>query len=98
MRSRSRKKRSTRRRPKRNSERKCLIYVKPGCSACENAKKLFKTKKIRYRSVNGIENQIEVDRMMERIGRSDFKTWPKIFDIQGKFVGGFSDLQKILLG
>jgi glutaredoxin len=39
-------------------------------------------------------NNPKLEARMKAIGRSDFKTWPRIFR-GNTFVGGFSDLEKL---
>jgi glutaredoxin len=70
-----------------------LIYAKDGCPYCEKAKNLLKNKNQKVEVINGVNNP-DVDKKMTEIGRSDYKTWPKIFR-NGEFIGGFVDLEKL---
>ena len=77
---------------------KWMIYTKLGCSSCEKAVKLLEQKNILFDKKIGVDkaNKVieEVDKKMKEINKEDFKTWPKIFDNKGEFVGGFIDLEK----
>ncbi|KHJ79535.1 glutaredoxin [Oesophagostomum dentatum] len=76
-----------------------MIYTKDGCSFCAKAKELLNQEKIEYKECN-------VDRIKEKtpeaynprvnglVYMTRQTTMPQIF-ICGKFVGGFTDLDKL---
>lgn len=76
-----------------------VIYTKEGCPYCKNAKDMLHERvgksKSSVKIIDGKIHVKEVEDEMKRVGREDFKTWPKIF-LNGQFVGGFSDLQNKL--
>ncbi|KAK6739769.1 hypothetical protein RB195_008328 [Necator americanus] len=76
-----------------------MIYTKDGCSFCTRAKELLNKEKIEYKECN-------VDRLKEE-NPKEYKprvnglvymtkqtTMPQVF-ICGRFVGGFTDLDKL---
>lgn len=67
------------------------IYVHPElgekCPSCKNAKEYLKSRGIPFDSING-KNAPK--------SSNHHKTWPKIYDPTGKFIGGYSDLQKMV--
>ena len=78
-----------------------IIYSQPGCTACESAKNLLKSKKIEYQelilNVGQVQEEgktyVPVQHLKDR--RPDAKTIPQIFD--GKhYIGGFKELQNYL--
>ena len=71
-----------------------VIYTKQGCGYCENAKNLMKTNNFNFNIISG-ENNKEILEIMKKIGKSDFKTWPKIFK-NNNFIGGYNDLKNLL--
>lgn len=73
---------------------KWVIYSKRGCPACTGAKDLMTQEGIKYIEIDGPSNLMEVDKVMLKIGKADYNYWPKIFDENGKWVGGFTDLKQ----
>ena len=78
-----------------------VIYSQPGCSACESAKGLLKTKKIPYTELilnvgqpqEEGKTYVPVQHLKDKVPNA--RTMPQIFD--GKFhIGGFPELQKYL--
>ncbi len=70
-----------------------------GCGACARTKDMLENRAKRYPDVNisfipGVGNP-EVEKQMKKVGKEDFKTWPKIF-LNGQFVGGSTDLENKL--
>jgi thioredoxin reductase (NADPH) len=71
-----------------------FVYTLDGCPWCEKAKELLKDKKKKFVAKNGVNNT-EVVEKMKKIGREDYKYWPKIF-LNDEFIGGYTDLEKRL--
>jgi len=61
------------------------IYTKDGCPACAGAKQLMEKRGYKFQAIRGEEHN----------PRPSYKTWPKIYNPKGKFIGGFGDLQKL---
>jgi ribonucleoside-diphosphate reductase alpha chain len=75
-----------------NNEDKIIIYTKPTCKYCVQAKQLLKSKNMKFIEYN-IENpdyKIEMDRKT-----NGAKTVPQIF-MDGELIGGFDALNKLL--
>lgn len=70
------------------------VYTKEGCPYCEKAVALLKEKGKKVIVKEGAKNMKLVEKEMKRVGREEFKTWPKIFKGR-KFIGGYSDLQNL---
>jgi glutaredoxin len=67
-----------------------MVYTHPtndGCPACVGAKEYLKNKKVPFKAIRGREDGWP---------NVSHKTWPKIYSPDGKFVGGFSDLQRVV--
>lgn len=67
-----------------------VVYGKPFCPSCDNAKRLLDHRKIPYvyKDVTVSEND------MEFIKTSGYKTFPQIFDENGHNIGGFESLRE----
>ena len=72
-----------------------LIYTKDGCPHCTQAKESLRKIGCSCKEIDGPANMELVSEHMQKVGRSDFQTWPKVFR-NGQFIGGNSDLQKVL--
>jgi glutaredoxin len=68
------------------------VWSKPGCSQCESAKQLLKTKGIEYEEKN-IAQGYNIQDLLELVPNA--KTMPQIW-LDEEHIGGFSDLQKKL--
>lgn len=70
------------------------------CIFCKKAKNLLEERAnkdrthISVKAIPGVGNP-EVDKIMASVGRSDFRSWPKIF-LNGDFIGGYGDLENKL--
>jgi ribonucleotide reductase alpha subunit len=71
---------------------KIIIYTKPTCKYCVQAKELLKSKNMKYVEYN-IEN-IDYKKEMDR-KTNGAKTVPQIFK-DGELIGGYEDLNKLL--
>lgn len=76
-----------------------MIYTKNGCSFCTKAKSLFEKEGIEYRESN--VDRVKSDapeqykpRVNGLVYMTRHTTMPQIF-ICGKFVGGYTDLEKL---
>lgn len=78
-----------------------IIYSQPGCTACESAKNLLKSKKIEYQelilNVGQVQEEgktyVPVQHLKDKVPNA--RSVPQIFD--GKHhIGGLSELQKWL--
>lgn len=69
-----------------------IIYGTLTCPYCNNAKELFKSKGVTYQEILVDKDPAKRDEMLSKSdGR---KTVPQIF-IDGKHIGGFSDLKTL---
>ena len=71
------------------------IYSKNGCSFCEKAENFMKEKNYIYDYTDfSLLPDIQQDEILKNIEkqRPGFETFPRIFDPEGYFVGGYSDL------
>jgi glutaredoxin len=80
----------------------CLILYSPWCGYSKAALKLLDESQIPYLSVKIEDIDSTMDELINKLSKSGIKrfdgshrTRPMIF-IDGKFIGGYSDLQKIL--
>lgn len=71
-----------------------VVYTKNGCSACENAKALLKSKDINFTVKNVDEDWTAFDFIVAQ----GLRSFPQIFDSSGKLYvqGGFKGLQEKL--
>tara|TARA_A100001515_G_scaffold104083_2_gene84734 strand:- start:123 stop:365 length:243 start_codon:yes stop_codon:yes gene_type:complete len=74
-----------------------IVYVRDSCPYCVKAEELLKTKNLNYKIVNFSTSQTEL--LSEIKDAYNWSTVPMIFrrsknDIE--FVGGFTDLEKLL--
>jgi len=72
-----------------------VIYTRSGCPYCKKAKKLFDSKKIPYKNVLVVRGK--EDRILEKVDPKTnyYRYFPIIF-MDGKFIGGYSELQEKL--
>jgi len=71
-----------------------VIWSKDGCTFCEQAKNLLKTKGIAYEERN-INHGYTKQQLLEAVPTA--RTLPQIF-LDGELIGGFSELSKHLIG
>lgn len=77
-----------------------LIYTKPGCTYCEQAKAILNSKSIPYRVENLDTWEKQVD-FMAKV--RPWRTFPAIFTLNEdgspkSFLGGYTNLQQALAG
>ena len=70
-----------------------VIWSKDGCTFCEQAKNLLKSKGIAYEERN-INHGYTKEQLLEAVPTA--RTLPQIF-LNGELVGGFSELAKHLI-
>jgi glutaredoxin len=79
---------------------KATIYTKSGCVFCEKAKALLAEKGLEYAQINCDEYLLKTRdaflAFIKAISARDHRTFPIIFDQNGGFVGGFTELAAIL--
>ena len=68
-----------------------VLYTIYGCPYCQNSVRFLKKNHIPFKAINIGSN---VKMMMDLAKSTGSKTVPKIF-VQGKFIGGYSDLMKM---
>ncbi|MDB4408478.1 ribonucleoside-diphosphate reductase subunit alpha [Akkermansiaceae bacterium] len=72
------------------TEKSNIIYGRPDCPYCEQAKMLLKIKGIEFEYID----LAEIGKTAAQVtGRKDVRTVPQIY-IGGEYVGGFTELQK----
>ncbi|HSX21019.1 MAG TPA: glutaredoxin 3 [Gammaproteobacteria bacterium] len=69
-----------------------IIYSSLTCPYCEHAKDLLEAKGLSYQEINVEENPAYYREMLEKTKGE--RTVPQIF-IDGKHIGGFSDLKRL---
>lgn len=76
--------------------RKAEIYTKPSCPHCITAKRILTSKQIEYiEYILGVDG-VTKEAIEQKIGNgAQVKTVPQIF-LDGKYVGGCSDLINLL--
>lgn len=72
------------------------VYTKDGCPHCKSAVEYIKSKGLSVTPKRGEVYQDEIDIKLKKAGRSDFRTWPKVFAPDGSFIGGNQDLRNKL--
>jgi len=72
---------------------KAVIWSKDGCTFCEQAKNLLKTKGIAYEE-RSLSNGYTKEQLLEAVPNA--RTVPQIF-LNGELIGGFSELTKYLI-
>lgn len=72
-------------------QKKVVIYTKPGCPYCEDAKELFTKKGIKFEEIQVDKNP---EQLAEMIKLSNRRSVPQIF-INNKSIGGFEELSKL---
>jgi glutaredoxin len=77
------------------SKENYTIYSKSGCSYCVKAKQLLINESHEVIDCDDylIEDKPAFLEFMKGIIGKEYKTFPMIFDKQGKFVGGFTELK-----
>jgi glutaredoxin 3 len=72
------------------------IYTIPGCMGCDSAKSLLDEKGIPYQEISLQGNRVRYAEMKARAGgrQDESMTVPRIF-INGKHIGGYSDLRNM---
>lgn len=68
-----------------------IIHSKPGCPWCDRAKELLRKHNIEYKE-QGYKTPAEVALFKS----NGYKTFPQVFDDNGKHIGGFEALQEHL--
>ena len=71
---------------------KAVVWSKPGCSQCESAKQLLKTKGIQYEEKN-IAEGYKIEDLLELVPNA--RTMPQIW-LDGEHLGGYFELEKKL--
>ena len=71
------------------------VYTLVGCPYCDKAKKLLEKHHKKFKSVVGAGNPVIEREIIMKGAPRDYHYWPKIFH-NGIFIGGYSDLEKIL--
>jgi len=71
-------------------EGKTIVYGRPGCPYCDQAKNLLKLKGIEFEYIDLEE---EGKTAAQVTGRKDVKTVPQIY-IAGEYIGGYQELEK----
>lgn len=68
-----------------------LLYIREGCFYCKLAKELLQEKSLHYETIELSNNEELYTKLVNTTGQT---TVPYIF-IDGQFIGGYSDLQKL---
>lgn len=68
-----------------------IIYTKPNCPYCVNAKNLLDHKGVKYQEIRVDQDPQQLQEMMDRSKR---RTVPQIF-INNQSIGGFDDLRAL---
>lgn len=74
-----------------------VIFSKPGCSGCDQAKKLLDSRKMEYKELildigqqkDPNKNYVSRDFLLEKVPNA--RTVPQIF-LKGRYIGGFAEL------
>lgn len=72
-------------------EQKVVIYSRPMCFYCENAKELLNRKNVIFKDIDLTWDMELHQKLINETGQT---TVPYIF-IHDKFIGGYSDLEKL---
>ena len=72
---------------------KAIVWSNIGCSYCEQAKKLLKSKDIEYEERNIAHGTWTVQQLQEAVPGA--RTVPQIF-LDEKYIGGFKELSEAL--
>ena len=73
---------------------KAIVWSKDMCPFCDKAKALLKLKGIQYEERN-INKDYTKEQLLEAVPNA--RTVPQIF-LEGELVGGYTELQKKLMG
>ena len=71
-----------------------IVWSKDGCTHCDQAKNLLKSKGINYEERNIMGDTWTIEQLLEAVPTA--RTLPQIF-VDGNYVGGFTELRKYLL-
>jgi len=71
-----------------------IVWSKDGCTHCDQAKNLLKSKGINYEERNIMGDTWTKEQLLEAVPNA--RTLPQIF-VDGNYVGGFTELRKYLL-
>lgn len=71
-----------------------IVWSKDGCTHCDQAKNLLKSKGINYEERNIMGDTWTKEQLLEAVPTA--RTLPQIF-VDGNYVGGFTELRKYLL-
>ena len=74
---------------------KAVVWSNVGCSYCEQAKNLLKSKNIEYEERNIAHGTWTVQQLQEAV--PGVRTVPQIFTDRDVWVGGYQDLKKKLI-
>ena len=72
------------------------IITLKGCPSCNNAKKMLKEFNLKYTEIPADNNKEKYNKEMNEKCGIKFDTFPKIFINDNNFIGGFTDLKKML--
>ena len=75
------------------NNKKAIVWSNVGCSYCEQAKRLLKSKNIEYEERNIATSEWTVQHLQEAVPGA--RTVPQIF-VDGQHVGGYNELVKHL--
>ncbi|EDP46541.1 glutaredoxin 3 [Rickettsiella grylli] len=70
---------------------KVVIYTKPDCPYCADAKELFTKKGVQFEEIQVDKNP---EKLQEMVKLSNRRSVPQIF-INNKSIGGFEELSKL---
>ncbi len=68
------------------------LYSINNCGYCEAAKSLLKSKNLEFTEININD---DAQKRMELVEKTHHRTMPQIF-IDGKFIGGYTELKEFL--
>ena len=71
-----------------------IVWSKDGCTHCDQAKNLLKSKGINYEERNIMGDAWTKEQLLEAVPTA--RTLPQIF-VDGNYIGGFTELRKYLL-
>jgi len=76
-----------------SDKKKWKVYTLKGCGACQKTKDLLKSKGVSYVEIDGPSN---VDLWKNELKGREYNYYPKIFNPQGEFIGGYQELSSLL--
>lgn len=72
-----------------------VIYTRSGCTYCKKAKLLFKKKKIPFKNILVVRGK--EDSILEKVDpKTNYYRYFPIIMINGKFIGGYTELEQKL--